>query len=320
MIRKDEARKQIIPYSLIPRWVWKKVSPRALQLYVVLADMADRSEQTCFPSIRYLADEMRCSPSHVKRAQAELVEAGAIKVESRFFDGRQTSNLYTVIQEQPGGSPVKGEGLTSDTLRGSPLNHQEQEPSNNNHLPVSEDERAHAVSESSSSLPIELGTCPLSGKLEREWWAFGVHLAAAQDQGVVSSIQNLVLWSKECAGNRTHPPALEDADLLIEIALMVKKVVGCETMALPPVKEIVEDATGWRQLRGTLEDPALWERMFADCPPEFTPCIQNLKTGGMLLTNRHWGAFSRWSWEWHEENEPGWSDRYEKSHGLKVVS
>ena len=82
------------PFGIVPRWVRLVTagSPWALMLYATLADKADRSEDgdggwTC--SRQSLAEEMGTSIRTMARAQAVLVEEGALEVENCYVPGTQ---------------------------------------------------------------------------------------------------------------------------------------------------------------------------------------------------------------------------------------
>tara|TARA_R100000808_G_C2109869_1_gene124286 strand:- start:105 stop:875 length:771 start_codon:yes stop_codon:yes gene_type:complete len=91
-------------YSIVPEWVLDLHIPaQAIRLYAVLCRYADKDSGECFPSIKTLAGRMHTSSSTVKRALADLRNAGAITSVPRYdkTTGEQTSNLYTVLREKP---------------------------------------------------------------------------------------------------------------------------------------------------------------------------------------------------------------------------
>lgn len=100
-------------WAPVPEWVLRTVSPRALQLYVVLSLRADRDGQS-FPSRKTIATEMDCTLRTVDTARDELLAAGALSVDRREARGGHTSSVYTIrrVQSVAGGSAV-------DCTRGS---------------------------------------------------------------------------------------------------------------------------------------------------------------------------------------------------------
>lgn len=85
-------------FAIIPDWLIDVVSPRALQVYAILRRHADytQADAETFVSRRRMAKRGDCSVATIDRALRELETIGAIDVVTRFEDGRQTTNLYTV--------------------------------------------------------------------------------------------------------------------------------------------------------------------------------------------------------------------------------
>ena len=97
------SRSDIGPYGIVPLWVARAASPRALALFARLAVFANH-EGEAWPSRRTLAEELRCSVDTVDRCVSELVLAGALEVSPRNREGgEQTSNVYRVLFMRPGG-------------------------------------------------------------------------------------------------------------------------------------------------------------------------------------------------------------------------
>lgn len=67
--------------------------------YLSLCRHADESEQTCFPQMRTIAEENGISVKSVERAIKKLEEWNIISVEKRKVEGRQISNLYTLLSK-----------------------------------------------------------------------------------------------------------------------------------------------------------------------------------------------------------------------------
>lgn len=135
-------------FAVIPSWVIRAGSSRAVHLYAVLADMAGR-DGAAWPSRRTLADAIGVSVDTVDRAVTELVDLGALSVEPQTHDGRQTSNLYLLNHTPPPASPPavdddppavdddppavdddQGGGRTHAEGGAAPVRHPEQEPLN----------------------------------------------------------------------------------------------------------------------------------------------------------------------------------------------
>ena len=102
--RRNDARSQIGQYGMMPVWLLESsVGPIAIRLYGFIAGKyADRSTDTCHPSRRALAKDLRVSERTVDRAIAELQALGALIVEHRRDPfGDLTTNLYTIIFNEP---------------------------------------------------------------------------------------------------------------------------------------------------------------------------------------------------------------------------
>lgn len=101
------ARSQLGQFAIVPLWlIERKPTTSALYIYALIAGRyADRDNGDAWPSVKRLAAESELSVSAVKRAKAELVELGALKVTPRYRpDGSQTSDLLTVVQTLQVGS------------------------------------------------------------------------------------------------------------------------------------------------------------------------------------------------------------------------
>jgi hypothetical protein len=89
-------------FAIIPEFVlYADISANAIRLYAVLNRFAN-SQGKAWPSRKTIADLMRCSTATVDRAKDELVDAGALIVDTRTSpSGDFTSNLYTLITSSP---------------------------------------------------------------------------------------------------------------------------------------------------------------------------------------------------------------------------
>ncbi len=75
------------------------VSQSARFVYLCLCKHADNTHQTCFPSLKRIAEIVGRSISTIKRAVRELCKYGAIERAPRYRkDGGQTSNLYKIAE------------------------------------------------------------------------------------------------------------------------------------------------------------------------------------------------------------------------------
>ena len=104
MARRSDARSQIGPYGMMPVWLLESaIGSIAIRLYGFLAGKyADRSTDTCHPSRRALAKDLRVSERTVDRALIELQTLGAIIIEARYDHfGDRTTNLYTILFNKP---------------------------------------------------------------------------------------------------------------------------------------------------------------------------------------------------------------------------
>ncbi len=72
---------------------------RAINVLSYLCDRSDNNTLTCFPSLKTISKCLHIGVTTVKRALADLIDAGFVKKDPRFSarkNGAQTSNLYTL--------------------------------------------------------------------------------------------------------------------------------------------------------------------------------------------------------------------------------
>lgn len=102
--------------ALVPEWVIRHpaLGSSAKLVYVALALYADREGQA-HPSVARLCADTGLTRRPVQGALAELEAVGAVDRESRFQDGRQTSNVYVVrrVAAQGGAASDAGGGAAS---------------------------------------------------------------------------------------------------------------------------------------------------------------------------------------------------------------
>lgn len=73
------------------------IGPAAFAVYAVLVRYASDKTDQCFPARATLASATGLSLRSIDHALTKLAGSGMIKVDRRFSDGRQTSNVYTVL-------------------------------------------------------------------------------------------------------------------------------------------------------------------------------------------------------------------------------
>lgn len=111
-------RSDIGPFTIVPHWLLEaKVSDKAIRLYVVLGRYADNGTGEAEVGRKKLAADVGVSrPVQMKRLdalKAELVAAGALRVEKRRVDGVNLTNRYTLVHANPNlgrdsGDPYQG--------------------------------------------------------------------------------------------------------------------------------------------------------------------------------------------------------------------
>jgi hypothetical protein len=90
---------------MVPLWLIEKASPRALQLFALLAARyADRATGEAWPSRKTLAEKLDVSLPTLDKTMAELVEIEAVeKAVRKREDGGNRSNVYRIKFAMPGG-------------------------------------------------------------------------------------------------------------------------------------------------------------------------------------------------------------------------
>lgn len=74
---------------------------RCKTVYIYLKDRSSTSG-SCWPGVKTIASDLGLSCSTVKRALKELEDTGWIRKRSRYREnGSSTSNLYTILRQQP---------------------------------------------------------------------------------------------------------------------------------------------------------------------------------------------------------------------------
>ncbi len=91
------------------------VKPISKLVLLVLGNYANEEWQS-YPSKTKLAELCNCDEQTIKRALDELIEKKIIKSQARYSNGKQLSNLYTILIRG-----VKNRGAKIDKLGGSNL-------------------------------------------------------------------------------------------------------------------------------------------------------------------------------------------------------
>lgn len=120
----DESMMQGERFAVVPEWLLDEpsVSDRAVRLYGVLRRYVG-TNGVAWPSRRKIAERLACSMDTIDRAVAELVAAGALRVERRHRDdGSLTSSSYSLW-------PFSRGEVAADLRRGAaaPKRHHERE-------------------------------------------------------------------------------------------------------------------------------------------------------------------------------------------------
>lgn len=154
-------------YYSIPAGIWtmtgrggEPLACYAKTVYCYLWSRAGK-DATAFPSLNRIAADCSISRRTAQYAIRELEEAGLLRVEERFRNGRQTTNLYCLEAPEDAlltrGAPdaraddarPAREGCTSCTLEDAPdapeLDPHDPDPQNNNSAPKDDSDRVVVV-------------------------------------------------------------------------------------------------------------------------------------------------------------------------------
>ena len=115
-------------FEMVPHWIMRheKITGNALRLYLQLRSYAG-SKEIAWPSKKTLATDLHVSTPTIEASLLILRDIGCIEITARFHaDGRQTSNLYRVLWEEPSAiffddHPEKLDGDPLNNLGGDPL-------------------------------------------------------------------------------------------------------------------------------------------------------------------------------------------------------
>lgn len=85
------------PYGIVQRSVLGMVGSTAFAVYAALTTYADRTDMSCFPSIKTLARDVGKSDSTIQRAISELEEKGIVSItRQKRRDGSYCPNRYHI--------------------------------------------------------------------------------------------------------------------------------------------------------------------------------------------------------------------------------
>lgn len=134
---KDTAPKyeaQQVPFEQVPHWLLDRATGNEILLYLTLRRYA-MGKAECWPSRETLAWDLDLSAKTVQRLLKKLEEYGGLEIEARFTDsGRQTSNVYRIMWEEPKTGqecppPLDtndhDEVVAHDQAPGSPMTHED---------------------------------------------------------------------------------------------------------------------------------------------------------------------------------------------------
>lgn len=111
------------PFAIVPLWLLESgASPRAIQLYALMAAKYADRDGACFPAVPTLAKDVQTSEMTVHRALTELVAIGAMNRAPRWnATGGHRSNLYSLRFAKPqlSSSESLAPSNTGDTTPGN---------------------------------------------------------------------------------------------------------------------------------------------------------------------------------------------------------
>ena len=86
----------VYPREFLKHELWLRLGPRHRCVFQALYLHANK-DRRCWPSLKTIAEEAGVCESSARSSLQYLEQAGYIKIEPRFREGRQTSNLYTLL-------------------------------------------------------------------------------------------------------------------------------------------------------------------------------------------------------------------------------
>jgi len=164
--RPARIRNQFGTFAQIPSDLVKDptISDRAIRVYALLWTYSNDQDREAFPSRSQMAGDLEVSVATIDRGVGELVRRGAITVDEVFDGPRQTSNLYTIVAPLPPradapevihrGRKFAARGASDLQPSGaSNLQHQEQEPEEQEIYSPVPQVTTHALAEDSGTGP-----------------------------------------------------------------------------------------------------------------------------------------------------------------------
>lgn len=86
-------------------------------VYICLCRHADNTSQTCFPSMKLIAEKLGISTKSVERATKVLEECGFLLIDrSKKEDGTQANNIYTLLSQDNWHIPTDSDTIGTDRL------------------------------------------------------------------------------------------------------------------------------------------------------------------------------------------------------------
>lgn len=152
---KSSAKRAKRPFFMVPSEVYNYgLSQKAVSVYIFLCKAADNEDGTSFPGKKEIAARCDICATSVYYAIKELVSVGLIRVEPRFEDGHQKSNLYTVY-DAPGEAFARTLENTATAGQTNVLPHSPHEP-----LPIQDMNPYPFTGRTPTHSPDECGTKP----------------------------------------------------------------------------------------------------------------------------------------------------------------
>jgi GntR family transcriptional regulator len=87
-------------FACVPEQLIISCSPRAVQVYAVLASKWADSDGECWPAVSTIAEVLRVSEGTIRQSIRELVTQGWVVKLDRWQNGQQQTNVYK-LKNQP---------------------------------------------------------------------------------------------------------------------------------------------------------------------------------------------------------------------------